>query len=284
MSRPSAILSLRQRGNLMALGARALILVIVLAVLLGAAGGAVTSALLASTTVGASGPAGEPGSDGADGADGAAGAQGPAGERGPVGPQGEAGPRGTAGPSGAGGATGVRGEQGIQGVPGPQGPVGPAGATGPAGPQGVSATNDWLYSSLADEVLTSAASVPLDSTATTGDLGVSVVNSSLHVIPQDGLYRVSTSVRLLNDSDPNLFYLRLNALRTGPSSSIINVPAFARLAERQIGRNDTRDLDAVNVAYLQAGDRVYAEVFLSTTATYTIDGAWLLIEHLDVVE
>lgn len=271
----------------MALGARALILVIVLAVLLGAAGGAVTGALLASTTVGASGPAGEPGSDGADGADGAegaAGAQGPAGERGPVGPQGGAGPRGAPGPSGADGATGVRGEQGIQGVPGPQGPEGPTGATGPAGPQGVSATNDWLYSSLADEVLTSAGSVLLESTATTGDLGVSVVNSSLHVIPQDGLYRVSTSVRLLNDSDPNLFYLRLNALRTGPSGSIANVPAFARLAERQIARNDTRDLDAVNVAYLQAGDRVYAEVFLSTTATYTIDGAWLLIEHLDVVE
>lgn len=280
----------------MALGARALILVIVLAVLLGAGGGAVTGALLASTTVGTSGQEGEPGSDGADGAngadgadgaagrdgvDGAAGPQGPAGERGAVGPQGEAGPRGAVGPAGADGATGAQGEQGI---PGPQGPEGAAGATGPAGPQGVSATNDWLYSSLQEEVLTSVGSIALQSTATAGDLAVTVVDGFLHVIPQDGLYRVSTSIRLLNDSESSLFYLRLNALRTGNMGSIGNVPAFARLTERQIGLNQHRDLDAVNVAYLEAGDRVYAEVFQVAGATYTVDGAWLLIEHLEVVE
>lgn len=265
----------------MALGARALILVIVLAVLLGAAGGAITSALLASTTVGASGPAGEPGRDGADGADGAdgrdgadgaGGASGPAGERGALGPQGEAGPRGAAGPAGAPGATGGQGEQGIPGIPGPQ------------GPPGVSATSDWLYSILRTEVRPAGGSVALASTATAGDLEVSVVDDAFHVIPEDGLYRVSTAIRVLNNGDSGPFYLRLNAVRDGETGFISNVFAFARLAERQIGSLEHRDLNAMNVAYLEAGDRVYSEVIELEGASYTVDGAWLLIEHLEVVE
>lgn len=282
----------------MALGARALILVIVLAVLLGATGGAVTSALLASSTVGASGQDGEPGADGANGTDGAAGAdgaagrdgvdgapgaRGPAGERGAVGPLGETGPSGAAGPAGANGATGAQGEQGIPGNTGPQGPQGDPGPAGAAGPQGVSATNDWMYSSLSEDS-TSGGNVALQSTATAGDLGVTVVDGIFHVIPADGLYRVSTAVRVLNNSDTALFYLRLNALRFGTSGSVANVPEFSRLSERQIGGLDLRDLDAATVAYLEAGDRVYAEVFRLPSGDYLVEGAWLLIEHLEVVE
>ncbi len=73
---------------------------------------------------GPAGPAGPKGNTGAQGAKGDTGAQGTKGDTGPQGPMGVPGPIGPMGPAG------------LDGIAGPQGPAGPAGATGAPGPKG----------------------------------------------------------------------------------------------------------------------------------------------------
>ena len=91
---------------------------------------------------GTPGPPGPPGADGAPGTNGADGAQGPPGIDGQDGADGPMGPPGAQGATGANGADGATGPQGIQGIQGPHGPQGedgepgPMGPTGPTGPQG----------------------------------------------------------------------------------------------------------------------------------------------------
>lgn len=99
--------------------------------IIGAAGGAVTFALVALFAggflrgdLGGQGPLGLTGADGPAGAEGPAGPQGPGGAQGPVGPAGPQGVEGVAGPQG------------------PQGEIGVGGAAGPAGPQGAAGLGD----------------------------------------------------------------------------------------------------------------------------------------------
>ena len=130
------------------------------------------------------------------------GPQGPTGAtgaRGPIGPQGPVGPIGPQGPTGATGATGPIGPQGPQGETGPigpQGPTGATGATGPIGPQGPqgetgpAGTNDAIYATVDEVIVTAGNIIPLTFSASTPDTTMTVSDGSINVTDA-GVYLVS---------------------------------------------------------------------------------------------
>ncbi len=128
--------------------------VVLISLLAGAAGAAITGVMLrdapderACGPVGADGLPGERGADGECGPVGPPGVEGAPGPTGPPGVPGPCGPTGTEGQPGDPGACGPAGPEGPQGIQGPvgarglQGPAGPSGPVGPEGPQGPAGTS-----------------------------------------------------------------------------------------------------------------------------------------------
>lgn len=151
--------------------------------------------------VGVSGPRGIPGIQGLTGPTGPTGPQGIQGLTGPqgvIGLTGPAGPQGIQGPAGPQGPTGPQGIQGLTGLTGTTGATGAAGPTGPVGPQGLPGTilgfttvtaygavgngiandttaiqnainaNRWIYVPSGTYRVTSAISVPSNTTIVCG--------------------------------------------------------------------------------------------------------------------
>lgn len=160
---------------------RLVAIVAVVALLLGAAGGAVAGWLVANSQPAAQ--AGADGIDGADGVDGSDGAPGSPGIAGPSGPPGPVGPDGSAGPAGPAGAQGVAGPAGPPGPPGAQGPQGVPGVDGIDGPR-------YVLVSLTGYAFPGSGSAdPIAVVA--GDSSLVTLSGSMLQVEATGMYRVT---------------------------------------------------------------------------------------------
>lgn len=231
---------------------------------------------------GSTGTAGLPGNDGANGAKGTNGVNGAPGAQGPAGAQGSVGPQGLAGAPGAPGTNGEPGLQGPAGAPGAQGPngaPGPIGAQGEKGDQGVPGLEGppgangivpWAYFALdAAFVAPSTATSPWHNALQSGPLIVSPTSGSYWLVPETGVYRITSSAMMRSLDGQMGLSITVNGVRY--ADSLFALTHFD--TEQYLSTSAVLPLsagDAITIVYYQTGGSGYMGV----------RQAWMLFELL----